>query len=658
MVPAMRFPPLRLAAFLVHLVCLVAVLHSSSAETTAVAAVKMAPAYEVAARAGAEARLFTVGHRGVTQLRGALALSNGEFLLTGAAEDFSWAKAVSPTRLGLPSTSLPGSGGTTTPFLLHVSADFETLKGLYTLPAGAITEITRIRSTEVPGQPTEAILISGRFAGLAGPSDAYWIARLDGNGVDKPIRKLEWLHVVKAPGDGPSRDKPARPGDFAERQPWDVRSDGQVVYAEGEPYAMTWAALRVLSADGKTGFMPGWGDENGPVVALKAGRKNSLRSRTLEDFEHRQEDENGNPGRKGRFPDDVFFSAFDSDRGPGYTGYRVGQNATQRVSQIAIDRRDNALYFGTSTQSRLPGGLPDFEPAIVAMNADGSLRWWARGYVESTDGNNSPPDQYVDHVAVDYARNHLLVAARCHGNNIINLWRGDSINRNRGRPGFKVGFTGRFSDIHISWLGRYGLNDGGIYGATFVAELAEGRVNAAMIPEGPLAGWPSPNANIDLTTTRILGLEADRFGRAVVLGFGRRPFTTAGALIENVKPGAGQSHWTHFLRSYEPDLGAVDYSTILRGAWDPATGKSAGDTQVFGSPLPLADGVLVIGGQSAGPEGRHSALPLRGAPAWGGAQIPSGASEVGIVVVVPKPAPLAPPGPINFAPEEPTRRRR
>ena len=110
---------------------------------------------------------------------------------------------------------LPGGGGTTAPFLLHVSADFETLKGLHVLPAGALSEVTRIRSTEAPGRPTGAIVISGRFAGLVGPADAYWIARLDGNGVDKPIRGLEWLHVVKAPGDGPSKNKPAQPGDYA-----------------------------------------------------------------------------------------------------------------------------------------------------------------------------------------------------------------------------------------------------------------------------------------------------------------------------------------------------------------------------------------------------------------------------------------------------------
>lgn len=633
----------------------------SGSET--VTLVEEKPAFEIAARAGDVPRLFVVGNKGVTLLRGALALSNGEFLLTGAAEDFSWVKGASPTRLGFPSTSLPGSGGTTTPFLLHVSADFETLKGLYTLPAGSISEITRIRSTEVPGQPTGAIVISGRFAGLVGPTDAYWIARLDGNGVDKPIRTLEWIHVVKAPGDGPTKNRAARPGDFAERQPWDVRSDGQVVYAEGEPYATSWAALRVLSADGKTGVMPAWGDEGGPVIALKAGRKNSLRSTTAEDFEHRQEDENGNPGRKGRYPDDYYFGAFDSDRGPGYTGYRVGQNSTQRVSQLAIDRRDNALYFGTSTQSRLPGGLPDFEPAIVAMDAQGKLKWWARGYLENerapgdqTSGDviNSPPDQYVDHVAVDYARNALLVLARCHGNNQVNLWAGNTIRANRGRPGFKTGFTGKASDIHISWLARYELHEVRILNATYVAEMAQGGEAGRPIPLGPLKGWPDQNSWNTLNTTNVLALMSDAFGRPVMVGRGRRPYTTENALIPNLKPTEGVSRWSKFLRAYAADLGSIEYSTLIQSKWNSADGSAPNDEITLHDVAVLNGGYLTLGSYRPAAEPPMGELPLGQAPAWG-KLTPVSAASFGIIAVVPVSPPTSE---LALPPLESTKRRR
>jgi hypothetical protein len=597
-------------------------------------------AFAPAASAGAQARLFALGERGVTRLRGALALSNGEFLLTGAAENFSWLKSGSPTRLSLPGMSLPGGGGTTTPFLLHLSADFETIKGLYTLPSGNLEEITRIRSTEIPGQPTGALVISGRFAGLGGPNDAYWIARLDGNGVDKPIQKLDWLQIVKAPGDPAGKRSAERNGDYAVRQPWDVRSDGQVIYAEGEPHATSWAALRVLSADGKPGSMPGWRhqDASGPGLVLKAGNKGSLRSITAEDFEFRQEDEIGTPGRKGRYPDDYYFVSHDVGHGPGYTGYRVGQNSTQRVSQIAIDRRDNTLAFGTSTQSRLPDGNPDFEPAFVVMNADGSLRWWARGYREverrpgttgGQDGNNSPPDQYVDHAAIDYVNDRVVFAARCHGNGVINFWGG----------GFQSGFSGRNSNIHISWLGLYDLARGKLKGSTFVAEMAETAESANQMVwgDGPLVGWPPPGS-LDLNTTYIRGLDVDAHQRPLVMGIGRRPYTSVGALIPNFKPKEGVSQWAYFARAYAADLRMVDYSTLLRGLWDPKTGASAGDSFEASSVLALRDGMLALVEHTAGDKGQVSPLPWQNAPAWGLARLSPGASSAIVALI-----PIAPP---------------
>jgi hypothetical protein len=619
----------------------------SASPAPAASATAQAPALQLPGRAGETPRLFAVGTKGTTLLRGALALSNGEFLLAGAAEDLSWAGAAPRTPLGLPSSasSLPGAGGTTTPFLLHVSADFETVKAVYTLPAGALSEVTRLRSTEVPGQPTGAIVISGRFAGLIGPSDAYWLARLDGNGVDKPIRQLEWFHIVKAPGDPAGKKSAARPGDYAVRQPWDLRSDGQVIYAEGEPFATSWAALRVLSADGKPGTLPAWRhqDADGSAIVLKAGNKGSLRSTTAEDFEFRQPDEQGNPGRKGRYPDDYYFVSHEVGHGPGYTGYRVGQNSTQRVSQLAIDRRDNTLAFGTSTQSRLPDGNPDFEPAFVVLNADGSLRWWARGYREverragatgGQDGINSPPDQYVDHAAIDYANNRVVFAARCHGNGVINFW---------SRQGFQPGFSGRNSNIHISWLGGYSLADGGLKNATFVAEMAETVESSQQMVwgDGPLIGWPPPSG-LDLNTTYIRGLDLDAYTRPLVMGIGRRPYTSADALIPNFRPSEGVSHWAHFARIYSADFKMIAYSTLLRGLWDPKTGASAGDAFEASSVLALQNGMLALVAHNAAPDGKVSQMPWRNAPAWGQARLVAGVNSA-IVALTAMPAPIVAP---------------
>jgi hypothetical protein len=390
--------------------------------------------------------------------------------------------------------------------------------------------------------------------------------------------------------------------------------------------------------------MPGWfleGDRT--LIAMKAGRKNSLRSVTDEDFFHRQEDENDNPGRRGRFPDDMFFQG-PGLGGPGYTGYRIGNANTQRVGKIDIDRRNNFLYFGYSTQSRLPNGNPDFEPAIVAMDDRGNLLWWARGYREvervgdnegaHQDAINSPPDQYIDGVAVDYANNQLVVGGRSHGNGVINFWRGNEIVRNPGGNGFQNQITGTSGNIHVMWFGRYGLLDGKIYSSTYMAELAEGARTAEPIVGGLLDGWPSPNSGWpNVTSTRLRDLMVDHQGRLHVAGVGRRPITTNNALIENVKPGQGVSAWSDFVRVYRPDSSSIDYSTILRGPWDVETGAHAGDSLELTAVQPVLDGVIAVGFHNPSEEGKNSALPVTGVPAWGSETFKG--SQMGVVAVLP-----------------------
>lgn len=504
--------------------------------------------------------------------------------------------------------------------MLQLSPDLTTIKHVYFFPKGPISDVNRIRSTEVPGNPTGAVYLSGGFAVMPG----YWIARLGANFVERTPTGPVWLKEIRAAGD--HRTQPR----------WDLRNDGHVIYVSGTPYSHDWSGLGVLDgSSGETGVMPDWPQEGGgPTLPLKAARKNSLRSATQADFDHRQEDENDNPGRKGKYPDDYYFQGPELG-GPGYTGYRLGPNSTQRVGQIAIDRRSNYLYFGYSTQTKLPGGLPDFEPAFVAMTDTGKLLWWARGYKEversgektgdSPDSLNSPPDQYVDSVGIDYANDRVVIAARCHGNGVINYWGADNIKRNKGRKGFQSRFTGTNGNIHISWIAKYGLLDGKIYAATYVAELADG--SQGKPTGGLLRGWPDPNAGwMDVNTTRIHSMEVDYLGRPHILAIGRRPFTTRNALIENVPPGKGVSAWSPFARVYDTKLTDLDYSTILRGHWDKKTGASTDDKAAVTSITPLDGGLLVTGTHTRGASGKVTELPTVNVPAWGSAKIPAHAS--------------------------------
>jgi hypothetical protein len=598
-------------------------------------------------------RLFFIGGAGDTRLSGALALDGGDLLLAGSTDSLDWLPADLPRqRLVPPVGDTRIGGGERIAFLLRVSPDLRTLRLLHHFAPGAVDEIGRLRATGAPGGPVGEIYASGRYPKLAGEADGFWLTRLptlaepSASAIGPvPDATLPWLHFVPAPALRKGPNGAPGEGDLARRQPWDVRSDGRVIYAEGTPHSTGWAALRVLERDGTLGALPGWIIENGQsFLALKPGRKGSLRSTTQADFEHRQPDENDHPGRKGRYPDDYYFSAFDSGRGPGYTGYRA-VGSTQRVSQLAVDRRDNSLYFGTSTQTRLPDGNPDFEPAFIRLDADGRLVWWARGYREvervgdkadaHQDGLNSPPDQYVDHVAIDYAGDRVFFLARAHGGGVINYWNGDKIVRAEGRPGFQNNLQDT-GNVHVSWLGAYTLADGKVLRSTWLAELGDGTHNLGPIyPAGPMSGWPRPNQGwTRQNTTRVEALDVDHEGRPAVLAIGRRPYTTRYALIENVKPAEGRSAWAPFARLYDHELRRLDYSTLLRGPWDPATGAGGEDKTEPRHLLAVPGGLLVVGQHLAAPPEKAS-LPPAGlnAPAWGHAT-PRGGPASGLVVLL------------------------
>lgn len=580
-------------------------------------------------------RLALVGGAAATRLRGVWALSDGSVLLCGRTADLAWTGSAPRTELAW---SGPGGGGSDYGVILHLEPDLAAIRRVYHLPKGAVEEITRIRSTEVPGNPTGELYISGVLAGLLGKDDGYWIARLDRNLVAAPATALRWVRKIackpRDAGGGKGRS------DYVETQPWDVRGDGVVVYVEGVSHDFSWAGMAALTADGADHAMPAWPQEGERrMLVLKAGRKNSLRSATQADFDLRQEDENGNPGRKGRWPDDVYFNGpLPDGKPPGYTGYRPSDRTTQRVGKIAIDRRNGHLYFGTSTASKLPGGNPDYEPAIVAMDEKGELKWWARGYreVERSGENanahgdkiNSPPDQYVDAVDIDYAAGRLVVLARCHGNGVINFWNGDKLARSPGAMPFQKSFTGSNGNIHIQWIGRYGLDDGKIYNATYLAEWTDSAKTGKPRTSGRTAGWPSPNdAWPDVNTTKAQDLHVDHQGRPFVVATGRRPITTTDARIPGVPPGSGTSAWAPFVRGYEADYSDLVYSSLVRGPWDTATGTDAGHKIELNAVLPVPGGVLVVGHHTSG-DGGGSDLPTTGVPGWGAAR--AGAAENGV----------------------------
>lgn len=590
-----------------------------------------------------------------SRLYNGLALSDGSFLVCGEADNLDFLPENTPTveLTGSAVDAIDSSGSGKTGFILQLDGDFTRILACVHFPDGKVMDIRRLRSTEVPGQPTGRIYLSGARKVTSTSTDGYFIAKLDENFVDALPSALEWsAHIRCRPRNGDIN----QPSDHKWIQPWDLQPDGTVIYGAGQSFDYSWAEIRAL--DGETGeptTMPGWtihwgnngehydnldtypGTPSHSGIVLKQGRDGQLRSRTWEDYEAWGTTSNGEP-RRGSYPDDLFFSEpiTSGNGGGGYTGYRTGSRDTARVGGIAVDRRNGYLYFGYCYQSTLPGGNPDYEPAVVAMDNEGNLIWWDRLYRDFVDSNdngiydpgearNSSPDQYVDGVAIDYANDQVVFLARSHGNNVINFHRGNTLAASPGTEGFQNQFTGNNGNIHLSWLGKFDLLDGRILHSTYLGEFSAGYNPGPTyrFSSGLLEGWPNPNAGwADLNTTRCATeLAVDAQGRVYVTFTGSRPMSTSNAFQQMEPHGTGTGSWSDVIRVYESDLSGIHYSSILRGPWSSYEGNNI---ELYGT-VPFQDRVLVLGWHAEEDgQPRGAPMPTAAVPDFGKTQPASG----------------------------------
>lgn len=585
-------------------------------------------------------RVFLAGSGADTKLWCAHPLSDGTLLVGGGAKELDWLPKKTKT------VELDGAlpevvTGTHRAFLLHLSADLEKVIAAVSFPAGFATEIRTIRSTEVPGQATGALHVSGSIQITAKdgkPASGYFIARLNENFLSTPPTTTEWNLALLA--------KSA----LAESQPWDVSPDGRVIFAQGESYGHDWLSIDAIDAEGNPTVVPEWprhwhaeGEHEGiakdsPQAVIRSGMvlktrgRGDFRSLTKADFERASSDGNGGI-KKGKWPFDAMFDGFFDPEtrktspvtgtGKGYYGYRWGGNPCAHVGAITIDRRNGGIFIGGNNKSKLPDGLPDFEPWIVAMNSTGGLEWWQRLYPESK--GVSTPDQYVDAIAVDYtvpesSGGAIVVLARAHGNNVNNFWAGDKIlHVSNPKTAYHQRFTGKNGNIHYQWLGRMTADQGEMLHATYAAEFTEGaKFDTRTRMKNPLLDhWPDINAGWpDFNTTRLRPIIAfDAAGRVCVAGTGRNTVTTKNAFQpfpSPLDPERGIGSWSDFARVYQPDFTTLAYSSLLSGAWDRSTGKGGGNVTINGL-CAVPGGVLAVGAIKA--DGAD--MPTANPPAWG-----------------------------------------
>jgi hypothetical protein len=583
----------------------------------------------------AQNRVTYAGGSGSETFYDVVQLSNGTFLVAGSASDLSWATpSVSTTVLPVGSIK-NGTGTNVYGFIMQLDANLSTVLRLVHFPQGGVEEIKFMKTTSRAGETTGDLFISGTTKDSKANNGGYFIAKLNNNFVNGTPNALIWVKPVWAEGD------------VQTAQPWDVGSDGKVVYITGQYNAADWSALHRTDASGKDevveNFTTHWRINNGgeyyglasanPTggaagldysgVVLKIGNRCSLRSWTTTDFNAVIADENGGT-KKGKMPLDAFYTSpctpgVGPTTGGGYTGYSLNTQ-TLGGTCVTIDRRDNRFYLGMNMKSKLPDGNPDFEPTVIAFNVDGGIRWWSRLYHETTPAGayvNSSPDQYVDALAVDYSADNLVVAARCHGNNTENLWEGNTIAANPSATAFQNQFTGTNGNIHLQWLGKLRLTDGQLQRSTYFGEYVEGTNNYGTAhPDANMDGFPNPNggwANINTTRIPKNTLKATADGSVCVIAQGRRTMTTANAYQKMPLPSSGLTGaWNNFVRVYKPDFTVPLYSSLVVGDWNKSTGAGGDNVSLFGV-WKTQNGVVVVGRATSG----GNAMPTANVPSWG-----------------------------------------
>ena len=594
------------------------------------------------------------GNSGKETFYDVMQLSDGSVLVTGYCENLDWINAnVAISELSGASGIHNGLGTNRFPFIIRFSGDLQTMLQVVLLPQGAAEDIRFIKSTNIPGQATGDLFISGNTSDTYNNDGGYFLARLDHNFVNGIPQSLVWVRNVWAE---------SGPRDY---HPWDVTANGEVYYISGQNHGYDWSAMYKLDPNGDRMIVNHWrthwfseGGEwhNSPAsdyigintiaysgIVFKTWGRCELRSWTDEDYNLIQGDGNGGT-KMGKWPLDVMFSGpcdpeNPTTEGPGYTGY--SQESCCPVlggTCVVVDRRNNYLYIGMNMKTY--GISPDFEPAVIAMTDSGEMIWWSRLYHETTPGGEltiSVPDQYVDALAIDYSlppsQGTIVVGARAHGNNTENLWEGNSVFGNPNAYGFQNQFTGTNGDIHESWIGRLKLNSGEFTGSTFVAELTNNTTNLGTPHADPnLDNWPDPNTGWpDVNTTRLAknAIEITADGSVCIAAVGRRTITTANAYQKMVKPeNGGNSCWNSFIRIYKNDLTLPLYSSLVVGEWDTLTQVGGDNTELFGL-CKTQYGIIGVGRQKSDELNTAMGydLPVINIPPWGSAT-PSNESAI------------------------------
>jgi hypothetical protein len=600
------------------------------------------------------------GGTGNESFHSVLGLADGTFLIGGQAQDLSWL----PTGVQVSQINFSGSYASASAFgfgfILHVSSDLQIIKGVLRFPAGTVRDVYKIRTNALPGQQGGEIFISGSRDPVSGP-DGYYIAKLNRNFMSGLPDGLAYYKIVDAPvrtaGNSGLQDPPSGlESAVKQMQPWDVNQSGQVLYASGHDFSAGQAAVHFMNRMGEdtlvdyfSSHSPGYlgvpasgffNTTGNPAFDLKSSRLSfiygqtglpgALRSWSEHLFNQISQDENGNPGRKGAFPDDAFFSGpripgnTIANSGPGYTGLfcnTVNGTNTARIGGICFDKRSGDFYIGYSISSGpvfQASGSEDAEPALAAFGPSGNLKWWARLHRET--GSGSPARQFVEGIEMDYARSCLVVLARTKGNYELNFWKGNELKLKPGGNGFQNRIFSAGSaaaNLNSGWLGKFRPEDGKILHSSYIADLAAGQPFLSPHSNPDYLGYPDLNQKNPVTGetyVNVLGVGPE--GEVVISGRAERTLCTRNAYQKMYKPGSldgggGEAFPNTFVRVYNSSLDTVMYSSLITGLNHPASALPVNTT--LRSVFPVPGGLLFAGFEN----GTGNKIATMNIPAWG-----------------------------------------
>jgi hypothetical protein len=614
-----------------------------------------------------DGNLATLAGDTSTRFHSVFGLSDGTYLVGGEARNLNWLPGnVSPTTLTLPRT--PNSASPKIAFILQLSSDLKTILKAVRFPDNTVQNVFKIKTDALPGATTGNIFISGSRQNeqtTTGLFAGYYLARLNGNFLNgNTPTSLSFIYDVATrpiqSNNNLALSLMNQVNQYKAIQPWDVQSDGKIVFGQGHAYSASWASVNRLTVDGlNQDSVPFWpmhsvriastlpainnlnteyrtndgaikGDSilytnnnlgfsgkvaidslNNSTLVFKVNRSGSnLRSLKENEFSLLQTDENGNAGRFGKYPEDFMYPAHCETGNCSNTGenivtryqtdYGNNDNATHRMGDIVIDKRNNHMYIGYSTlckhpKSKLQGS--DVESIVLAMDHRGKTLWWNRLHKE-VPSEGSSAAQEIDGLALDYANNQLYVAGASLDTCLYNFWRGDEIALNPGQNGVQNRFTGTNSSIRFAWLGKMNLSDGKMRAATYVGEYNNDIGQAGTTFSDPLLdGWPDPNTgNPNLDNTRILGINVSPDGGSVVIrGEGTRTITTKNAYQRMPKTADGLAPRNHFVRVYSADLDSIRYSTSMSLLYEPNGTNNNAPNLGLSSALVHPQGIMVVG---------------------------------------------------------------